>query len=327
MQRLQEQDVTTSQPPDPMGLFPPAAFIVGAPKCGTTALASYLAEHPQVAFSRPKEPHRYALDLPGLRVCDDDEAYRSLFVETPRTRLLMEGSVWHLYSAEAVPAILRARPDARFVVLLRNPVTMLASLHRQLLNALDEDRRDFREAWRLSPDRAAGQAIPAGCRAPQTLDYRRTAAFGAMLVRLLERVPRDRVLVMFQEEMTRDTAAAYRASLAFLGLDDDARTDFARVNEARSYRSKLLRRFEARGGGLRESVSGPLKRALGVQSFGVLRRLKALNTVRTPRLEMPPDLAAEIADYYAEDMALLADTLGRDLGPLGWPVGRGARSG
>ena len=323
--------MTTSQPPnpagdaDPAGLFPPAAYIVGAPKCGTTALASYLAEHPQVAFSRPKEPHRFALDLPGLQRCCDDVAYRSLFAATPRTRLLMEGSVWHLLSAEAVPAILRARPDARFVVLLRNPVAMLGSLHRQLLNALDEDRRDFREAWRLSPERAAGRAVPAGCRAPQTLDYRRTAAFGAMLVRLLDHVPRERVLVMFQEEMERDTAAAYRASLAFLGLEDDGRADFVRVNEARAYRSKLLKWFVSRGGPLRERASRPLKRALGVRSFGALRRLEALNMVRTAPAEIPPDLAAEIAEHYAEDMALLADTLGRDLGALGWPVGRGAR--
>jgi hypothetical protein len=34
----------------------PNFFIVGAPKCGTTALSEYLRSHPDVFFSSPKEP-------------------------------------------------------------------------------------------------------------------------------------------------------------------------------------------------------------------------------------------------------------------------------
>ena len=46
------------------------AFIVGAPRCGTTTLASFLKQHPEVCFSAVKEPHYFAQnDLSGL---DDD---------------------------------------------------------------------------------------------------------------------------------------------------------------------------------------------------------------------------------------------------------------
>ena len=54
--------------------WPPLAVIVGAPRCGTTSLADYLARHSAVIFSQPKEPHYFAIhDLDGL----SDEQLRS----------------------------------------------------------------------------------------------------------------------------------------------------------------------------------------------------------------------------------------------------------
>ena len=84
------------------GLLPPEGLLIGAPKCGTTALAAYLAEHPRIAFARPKEPHFFADDLPGLRIPPDEAAYRRSFPVTGATTLAMEGSVWYLYSRTAV---------------------------------------------------------------------------------------------------------------------------------------------------------------------------------------------------------------------------------
>jgi hypothetical protein len=37
--------------------LPPSFFIVGAPRCGTTALSKALGGHPRIAFSKPKETH------------------------------------------------------------------------------------------------------------------------------------------------------------------------------------------------------------------------------------------------------------------------------
>ena len=57
----------------------PNFFIVGAPKCGTTALSEYLREHPQVFMSRPKEPHHFATDMPRYRFTKNEADYLDLF--------------------------------------------------------------------------------------------------------------------------------------------------------------------------------------------------------------------------------------------------------
>ncbi|WP_226624673.1 sulfotransferase family protein [Alloyangia pacifica] len=316
---------THSLPSDPepvsgRDLLPPAAYLIGAPKCGTTALGHYLAGHPGVSFSNPKEPHYFSHDLRGLCLCPDEATYRELFAPGDEARVAMEGSVWYFYSETAISEILKARPDAMFIVMLRNPVKMLASLHRQLIHALDESEEDFRKAWDLSDARAAGRSIPRSCRAPSTLVYKRTAAYGEMLSRLYARVPRERVLVLFQEDMRLDTPGVYRRALTFLGLKDDGRLDFPSINEAKRARSRLVRFVVSRARPARELVSRPIKRVLGVESLGLLKKVDALNTAKLAKVPVPPDLAEEIAETYAEDMLLLQELVGRDLAALGWPV-------
>ncbi len=101
----------------------PDFFIIGAPKCGTTALATYLAEHPNIQLSDPKEPHYFCKDLKagGPPVASDKDYVRRFFpgLEESGASAAGEASVWYLYSDVAVRNILRFQPDAKFIVMLR----------------------------------------------------------------------------------------------------------------------------------------------------------------------------------------------------------------
>lgn len=46
----------------------PNFFIIGAPKCGTTSLAHYLGEHPDIFMSYPKEPFYFCPDVIRTKV-------------------------------------------------------------------------------------------------------------------------------------------------------------------------------------------------------------------------------------------------------------------
>jgi hypothetical protein len=296
--------------------------MIGAPKCGTTAMASYLSEHPEVCVSDPKEPNYLGTDLRGIWSVESDADYRRIFRKRAAP-VRIDASIWYLYSDDAVANILARRPDARFIVMLRNPVTMLPSLHRQLVNVLEEDVTEFEEAWRLSSARAAGRELPPGCRAPKTLIYTRTAAFGAQLTRLFSRVSPERVLVLFQEELGADPARAYRRILDFIGVDDDDRSTFEVINEARGFRSRAVKALVKRDQPFLRKVGGPIKQRLGVRSLGLRRVLASLNTAAPDGRIPSAALRSEIAQAYADDMRLLADMLGRDLATeVGWPLRR-----
>ena len=57
----------------------PNFFIIGAPKCGTTALSEYLRSHPSVLISEPKEPHYFSTDIDTRYAIRDLEGYRACY--------------------------------------------------------------------------------------------------------------------------------------------------------------------------------------------------------------------------------------------------------
>jgi hypothetical protein len=139
----------------------PNFFIVGAPKCGTTALRQYLLGHPATFFCEPKEPHYFATDFPSHRYVDSEQNYLRLFDPAGRecTRI-GEASSWYLYSRDALANIRRFDPDAKIIAMLRNPIEMTPSLHAQLLRDFAESEPDLRRAWDLQEERRDPRRLP-----------------------------------------------------------------------------------------------------------------------------------------------------------------------
>ena len=313
-------------------------FLVGAPRCGTTSLALALAQHPQVCFSEPKEPHFFTrlsedADLVQLRT-----EYLGRFFRPDRLSraALGEASPSYLYSRQAIAIIDRMFPTARFVVMVRNPLEMIPSYHARLLFTLDEDVADFETAWRLQDRRAAGHAIPARCRDPRLLQYAEVGRLGARLADLIALVGKERVKAIVLDDFAAAPAAVYGDLLAFLGLEQQERPEIVRMNVAKSYRSPAIQRLLMRPPKLAERLA---PRTVGPSRPGVvgrlLKRLRKANVVRAPWRPISAALRQEIAACVRDDVALLGRLLQRDLThwldderrhsgdkPAGAPVGR-----
>ena len=132
----------------------PNLFILGAPKCGTTALRDYLGSHPEVFSCAPDEPHFFSTDLVGRSTELSEKQYlRKYFSGVKKHhKIIIDKSTWYLYSKNAVSNILRFNPDSKFIVMVRNPVDMDYSLHSQLLWTGEEDISDFETSWHLQDD-------------------------------------------------------------------------------------------------------------------------------------------------------------------------------
>jgi hypothetical protein len=286
----------------------PNVFLAGAPKCGTTSLATWLDGHPQVFMSPVKEPHHFCTDFgyPAYRQWDD---YLALFdAASEDHRVVAEASATYLYSGDAVPNIERQIDAPRYIVLLRNPVNMAPALHEQLLFDGDEDVADFATAWRMQQARSEGNAVPAGCREPRFLQYREACSLGAQMARLFDRVPRERVLVMLLDDLGEDPRGCWRETRTYLGLDDDGRTEFPVMNTAKETRLPRLRRLVRAASRARQAVGMPSLARLGLGSS-----LDALSTRRRPRPPLPQALRDELTTAFHDDVKLLARLIDRDL--------------
>ena len=222
----------------------PDFFIVGAPKCGTTAMNNYLAEHPEIFIPNIKEVHFFGRDLDITKgALRDERSYLELFSGATTEKRLGEASVWYLYSKTAAEEIYDFNPDAQIVVMLRNPADMLYSQHSQFLYNGNEDIEDFGEALAAEPERKAGKRIPKSAHLVDGLFYSETVRYAEQIERYFERFGRENVHIILYDDFRADLPGTYRNLLRFLGVQDDFTPEFAVVNPNKRARSALLRNF------------------------------------------------------------------------------------
>ena len=290
--------------------------VLGASKSGKTALQAYLRTHPKV-FIPPFEPNFHADDVAEYRGAtprlETRQAYCELFAGAADGQLLGEVSGRYLFSDRAVPNILKDNPDARFIVMLRNPVDMAHSSHSNLLHRHYEDEPSFQKAWELQDARAAGERIPAGCKEPKLLLYRQRCSFVSQMKRLFQRVPRERLLVHIFEEFFAEPRAVYERTLAFLGLPADERRHFERVSEHGVPRSWLLHDLARHPPFPLNHLLGPLKRI--VNPLGLRPGLAFFRwTVGKEKFPpMDPSFRRRLEAEFQPEVAGLEAILGRDL--------------
>ena len=157
-------------------------FIVGSGKSGSTALYSYLSQHPHVFLPAHKEPNYFATDYPdiGGRIKTLEE-YEKLYSMSDADQSRGDASICCLPSRNAARDIHEYNPEGKIIVMLRDPIDQFISSHSQKIFSYYEDVSSPMEAWRLQESRRDGKFIPKSCREPQTLQYIKSCSHGCLL--------------------------------------------------------------------------------------------------------------------------------------------------
>ena len=289
----------------------PNFFIVGAPRCGTTALYSYLRQHPDVFLPDYKEPHFFNTDMNSGGAIRDDAEYLALFASARDQARIGEASVYYLSSQAAPERIKSFCPTAKIVVMLRNPVDAVDALHAHQVAAWLEDVWDLEQALALEEERKRGLKIPAWMNDPHKLFYRQTVDYAAQLQAYSEIFGWENLHVIIYDDFKRDTAAAFRQTCTFLGVTPDIQLEFPVVWSNPSFRSQALARFVRRPPGLLRRLGRMI--ISGRTRAKVVNALNTWNSVRAPRQPMPVDLRNRLTAEFAPQVKELSNLLGRDL--------------
>ncbi len=293
----------------------PNFFIVGAPKCGTTALYEYLRPHPNIFLPRIKEPHFFATDMGTYPRIKTLQEYTEIFAtSTDRHLSVGEASVYYLRSSVAIPNIRQFNRDARIIAMFRNPVEMVYSLHSQLLYVSEESVADFESAWRLQDRRSRGLDLPPAIRSPLLVQYAEIGRFGTQAQRVLSSFPPEQVKLILYDDFTASPQRVYDEVIDFLGIPHDGRAAFPRINENKRARVAWLKAFYRKPPAvLRDAIRG-LKQAVGQERISAAKKkMVALNTVREQRPPLSPEFRAELVAAFRDEVALLSGLMNRDL--------------
>jgi hypothetical protein len=304
----------------------PDFLIVGHQKCGTTALYLMLSQHPQIYMPDVKEPWffgrelRSRFDKPSTRGRPNTlEDYVALFADARDDQCAGEASPQYVRSEHAAREIAELRPDARIVVLLREPAAFLRSLHLQLVATHIEDEPDFAKAIALEDARRRGEQVPSDSVSPQSLLYSDHVKYAEQLRRLHDAFPPEQVLVLIYEDFRRDNEAVLRQVLEFLGVDPTIAIEPVETKPLDAVRSMRLHKFRraVRKAGLNPAKRGWLVRAIDAlppRSFTSDSISAAFRRVAyRPQRPADDELMLSLRRRFKGEVQAAGEYIGRDL--------------
>lgn len=290
----------------------PGFVIVGAPKAGTTALYEYLKAHPSVFLPR-KEIHFFCTDLTFSYPLMTINQYLDLFKKAHKKLITGDASVWYLFSKAAAGNIKRLNPNAKIIIMLRDPVDMVYSLHSEQYYNGNENIANFEEALEVVPERINGLKIPKGIKSPhESLYYTEVAKYYEQVKRYMEAFPKEQILMIKFDDLQTHTESVYNQVLRFLDLapfDQDLKA----INPNKTARSRWL---------VKASKNPPqwikkiVRRLLPHESMArekVTETIWRINTKYEPRKPLPTPIENQLRSHYAQDVAQLEKLTGINL--------------
>jgi hypothetical protein len=269
---------------------------------------------------QPKEPYHFCSDIATWwRPYADRTEYLRLFDRARDGQHAGEASAIYLYSKTAPDEIKAFSPSARIIIMLRDPVEMVWSLHGINLLLLNEELMDFQQALAAEADRRLGRRIPSTCLAPIVLQYTALGKYSEYVERYLRVFGPERVKCIFFEDFKQDPARVYRETVAFLGLEPASSPEFKSYNQRRRWKSQRLARLllGSHRLGLRLSFklrAGRARRAAHkILHLLFYPPLQAnLDTASRPS-PVSPELRSALRQGFKDDVERLGKLLGRDL--------------
>jgi len=246
----------------------PNFFVVGAAKSGTTTLSNWLDSHPEVYISPIKEPNFFSTDIDislfepfykkntffadtayfsnrplkkvHLSFIRSNENYNALFEDVLEEKAIGECSTSYLYSELAAENIKKYQPDAKIIIILRNPVSRAFSHYlmalrfgytsKKFLEEIEIDRKRLNKGWGISRL------------------YIELGMYSEQIKRYYNHFAPDKILILLNEELNNNTLQTFNKVCDFLNVSKINHIQLNRYNEANIPKMPVFNRLVSRSG-------------------------------------------------------------------------------
>ncbi|MGB0166980.1 MAG: sulfotransferase [Luteibaculum sp.] len=291
----------------------PDFLIAGMAKCGTSSLAQYLSQHPEVYVCEHKEP-RFLSSMAGKFpeggpkdhlvkewYIQNWEEYLELFKDRPET-VVGEASADTLYFyQDTIPVIKKYLGEPEIIVVIRNPVKRAFSAYQHLVR----DQREFlsfEDALKEEENRKNWELI---------YHYKQAGLYYDCIKAFKDNFPH--VKVVLNENLSKEPSEVVREIFDFLGVHNylDVNTN-VNYNVSGKPKNQLLHNSLQGETWLRKAAR-PLARALFPSKEARSTMVNWLSSKNLDRLEMKPETGKELQDFFREDILRTQDLIQLDL--------------
>lgn len=287
----------------------PNFLIIGAAKAGTTALYKYLQQHPQIYMTPTKETNFFAfegeaVDFQGIGdialkdfSITDLKSYQAQFAGVTTEKAIGEACPSYLYYPQAASRIKKYVPDARLIVILRNPIERA---YANFLHTVRDDREPHTDFALALQDEAV--RIANGWE--WFWHYIQVGFYGKQLQHYYETFPHCQIKVYLYEDLKANAIALLQDIFRWLEVDDTFVPNMAlRPNKSGMPKNKLLHQILTK--------PNPVKTLLKPLFPARIRQKIQHQNLNTP--ELSQEVREQLLDIYRADILQCQDSIDRDL--------------
>lgn len=294
----------------------PNFFLVGAARSGTTSLDRYLSQHPEIYISPRKETHFFAANYfcPGFRgpgdeklnslLIQDEDQYARLFTGVTKEKAIGETSAFYLSFSGTEERIAHAVPDAKIIILLREPVARAHSAYMHLIRE-GREHLGFAEGLSKEEERKRTGFEPIWW-------YKELSLYYSQVKRYLDVFGAKQVKVLLYDELNTHPEQMLRDVFAFLRVKENVPINTSvRYNVGGMPKSRrlytILHNITDKPGVLTRHIKPlvPLHLRMAWSN-------KAMDMLVRP-IPLDPQLYIQLKTCFTEDVGKLEDLLHRNL--------------
>lgn len=292
----------------------PDFLIAGATKCGSTSLYSWLDQHPDIYMTKPwKEPAFFDAEFHKGR----DFYWNKYYGTWGGEKLAGEANVRNLSVPFVAERIHSVNPDAKLIILMRNPVDRALShwwhLSYRYSKKREMERLSFEDALMENYERLKKGLFlttPEEIRAHEKKilvssiglyrTYLDSGHYAENIEAFLRFFPRKNFKFLLFDDLVKDPLAITKDVCGFLGVDRDVCDGFDYTPQNQALRMKL-----------NKSVVHVLKNLSPRLVADIF--IKGFDSAVRQRPRIKPELRAWLVEYYRPHNKRLEEFLGRSL--------------
>lgn len=294
----------------------PNFLIVGAAKSGTSSLHFYLRQHPEIYMTPDKQTYFFAYEgeepeLPGpgdelevrSHLITHLKDYQAQFAGVTTEKAIGEACSVYLCDRKAAASIKRHIPDAKLIIILRDPAERAFSSFMHLRREAYEQVSDFHDALQLEDERIRNNWR-------HLWHYRARGYYHQQIQHYLTLFDRSQIRIYLFEDLKNEPQALMKDIFGFLGVDDCFVPDTSgRYNASGIPRSRTLLRLIMRPNTLK-TMAKPL---IPERIRHAVKTFVTTSPLSLRKQPLPAEARRDLVAGYREDILKLQDLLGRDL--------------
>lgn len=292
-------------------IIKPNTFLIGVQKSATTSLYNWLSQHPNICAPSSLKDIPFFLDdnlySKGLNFLNETyiKYYRN-------EKVVFQGNVNYIFFEKSIKRIHEFNPNAKFILVLRNPVDRAISSYffarkrgiesKDILNAFENEKKiiDSNNLQDLCE-----------------LTYRNHGLYAKQLKQFFKYFNKNQLCILLFDDLKNEPQLELDKIYKFLDIEENFKPKLNYLNETGNPRSKIINKLIYKDNKLKKIINDYIADPFFSFDFKIkvklfLGRLFSKKD-KALKKNIPESLSMELRSFFKEDILELEELIDKDL--------------